>query len=443
VPKRVVIVGGGFAGLATAGALEGAGLEVTLVDQHDYNTFQPLLYQVATAGLNAGDIAYPLRTLVRRYGSTRFRRGTVDAIDFASRKVQFEDGGAVEYDYLVLASGATTSYFGVPGAEEHCHAIYTLDDALGVRARIFSQLERASALGPTPAGLTIAVIGGGATGVEMAGALAELLTLALSTTYKELDPALARVVLVEQRERLLGAFDEGLARYALRQLKRRRVEVRLGVEVLEVGSEHIVLASSAEGAVDLPCGLVVWAAGVAAGKLASCLDLPMTRGGRIVVDEMLHVANRPEVFVVGDVAAALALRTNSGAGRTSSTGGDAGQAASLLPQLAQPAIQAGEHAGLQILRLRAGQPLEPFVYRDKGTMATIGRRAAIAEVPLWRPRSGASAPSVRLRGTLAWLAWLALHIVTLLGRRNRASVLLNWSWRYVSWRRGPRVIIGG
>jgi NADH:ubiquinone reductase (H+-translocating) len=444
VRERVVVIGAGFAGLAAAGALDGAGLQVILVDQHDYNTFQPLLYQVATAGLNPGDIAYPLRTLLRHYGSTRFRRGKVEAIDFASRKVQFDDGGALEYEYLVLATGATTSYFGVPGAEEHCHAIYTLDDALGVRAKIFAQMERASALGPTPAGMTIAVIGGGATGVEMAGALSELLTLALATTYRELDPSLARVVLVEQRDRLLGGFDERLARYALRQLKRRGVEVRLGVEVLEVKPEHLVLSSPADGKSELPCGLVVWAAGVAAGKLASSLDLPLTRGGRIVVDEMLHVPEHPEVFVVGDVAGALAVRAGGdGAAGAGGAGQSPDAGAKLLPQLAQPAIQAGGHAGLQILRLRAGQPLQPFVYRDKGTMATIGRRAAIAEVPLWRPRSGAAAPQVRLRGTLAWLAWLGLHIVTLLGRRNRASVLLNWSWRYVSWRGGPRVIIGG
>jgi NADH dehydrogenase len=300
-------------------------------------------------------------------------------------------------------------------------------------------MERASALGPTAAGLTVAVVGGGATGVEMAGALAELQSLALATTYQELDPALARVILIEQRERLLGAFDERLAAYALRQLAHRGVEVHLGVEVLEVGPEHIVLASPATGATELPCGLVVWAAGVAAGKLASCLDLPMTRGGRIVVDEMLHVPDHPEVFVVGDVAAALDLGPNSGAGGSAAS---PETSASLLPQLAQPAIQAGEHAGLQILRLLADLPLEPFTYLDKGTMATIGRRAAIAELPLWRSRSRA-VPTVRLQGTLAWLAWLALHIMTLLGRRNRASVLINWSWRYVSWRRGPRVIIGG
>ena len=407
---HVVIVGAGFAGLAAATALSTAPVRTTVVDKHNYNTFQPLLYQVATAGLNPGDVAYPVRTYITHHPRVRFRQGTVSGVDLDDRKIRFEDGGELSYDYLIVTTGATTNYFGVAGAEHHSLAIYTLDDALAVRDRIFAQLEKAAALGSAHGELTVVVVGGGATGVEMAGALAELRAMALKTTYRELDPAAERVVLVERLDRLLAAFDERLSRYAAASLIGRGVEVRLNESVAEVGDDKVVLES---GDV-IPCGLVVWAAGVATTELAQSLDLPRSRGGRIEVGPDLRVPSRPEIFVAGDVAA--------------TPDGD-----ELLPQLAQPAIQTGTHAGLQVCRLVEGLGTKAFRYKDKGTMATIGRRSAVAELP----------GGIRLRGTLAWIAWLALHVFTLIGFRNRLSVLLNWSWRYVSWRRGPRVIVGG
>jgi NADH dehydrogenase len=407
---HVVIVGAGFAGLAAATALSGAPVETTVVDRHNYNTFQPLLYQVATAGLNPGDIAYPVRTYVRHHAGVRFRQGDVTGVDWEGREVRFSDGGTLAYDFLILATGATTDYFGVDGAEDHSLAVYTLEDALAVRERIFAQLERASALGASHGELTVVVVGGGPTGVEMAGTLAELRGVALATSYPDLDPSLARVVLVEQQDRLLAGFDERLSEYTRLSLTQRGVDVRLGEAVASVADDEVVLGTGEA----IHCGLVLWGAGVMAGGLAQVLELGKTRGGRIEVGPDLRVPQRPEIFVVGDVA-----------GTPYEQG--------LLPQLAQPAIQTGTHAGLQIRRLIAGEQPEPFRYKDKGIMATIGRRSAVAELP----------GGIHLRGTLAWVAWLALHIVTLIGFRNRVSVLLNWAWRYVSWKRGPKVIVGG
>lgn len=410
--RRVVVVGAGFGGLAVATELAGAAVSVTLVDRHHFNTFQPLLYQVATAGLNPGDIAYPVRAYVKAHPATDFRRGTVRDVDFAARQVRFEDGGTLAYDYLVLAAGAATNHFGVPGAVEHSRAIYTMEDALAVRGRIFDQLERAAAgCGPVASSLTVVVVGGGATGIEMSGTLAELLSMELGGAYPDLSPDEARVVLVEQSDRLLGGFHPKLGRYAERVLRRLGVEIRLSEAVASIDPGKVTLAS---GEV-FECGLVVWAAGVGAGPLAQALAVEKTKGGRLAVGADLRVAGQASVFAIGDMAGALAQ-----------PGG------ALLPQLAQPAIQGGRHAGRQIARLIEGQPTEPFHYKDKGIMATIGRRAAVAQLP----------GGIRLRGTPAWLAWLGLHLVTLLGFRNRVSVLLNWAWRYMFWRRGTRVIVG-
>jgi NADH dehydrogenase len=435
------VVGAGFGGLAVASELAGAAVSVTLVDRHHFNTFQPLLYQVATAGLNPGDIAYPVRAYVRHHPATDFRRGTVCGVDLDARVVCFEDGGTLGYDYLVLAAGASTNHFGVPGAVEHTRAIYTMEDALAVRGQIFDQLERAAAAalgtggrgtgrsgtggsgtggsgtggselaGAVAAGLSVVVVGGGPTGIEMSGTLAELLAMELGTAYPDLARSEARVVLVEMGDRLLGAFHPRLGSYAARVLARLGVEVRLSETVSSIDPDKVTLES---GEV-IPCGLIVWAAGVGAGALASALPLERTRDGRIAVGSDLRVTGRTNVFAIGDMAGAL------------------GSDGALLPQLAQPAIQEGRHTGRQIRRLIEGLPTEDFRYHDKGIMATIGRRAAVAQLP----------GGIRLRGTTAWLAWLALHLVTLVGFRNRVSVLLNWAWRYLSWHRGTRVIVGG
>lgn len=410
--KRVVVLGAGFAGLASVDVLarSRADLEIVIVDRHPYNTFQPLLYQVATAGLNPGDIAYPVRAFVRKHANVAFRKGVVADVDFDHRRVLLDEG-SVRYDYLVIATGATTNFFGVDGAAEHSRAIYTMEDAVAVRDQLGAGLERAAAFGAREGELTVVLVGGGATGVEMAGTLAELRAAELRSTYREIDPAAARIVLVEQAGRLLAAFGDREAEYALRALRSRGVEVRLDTPVTSVGPDHITLGDGER----LPCGMVIWSAGVSAGPLADRLDVAQGRGGRIAVDEHLRVAGRDEVFVVGDVALPHV---------------DDGDTP--LPQLAQPAIQEGRHAGRQILAMEAGAELTAFSYKDKGIMATIGRRAAVAQL----------SNGLRLRGTLAWGAWLGLHIVFLLGFRNRVAVLLNWAWRYVWWRRGNQVIAG-
>jgi NADH dehydrogenase len=414
---RVVILGAGFAGLSACEALaagaDAAGLEIVIVDRHTYNTFQPLLYQVATAGLNPGDIAYPVRAFLRRHPSVSFRQGAVTGVDLARREVVFEgDGPPLAYDYLVIATGAMTNFFGVVGAREHSLAIYTMEDAIAVRDRVARSMERAATFGVSGGELTVVLVGGGPTGVEMAGTLAELRSLDLAMTYPGIRPDEARIVLVERQDHLLDGFQAKSASYALRALRRRGVEVRLSSAVMEVGPDHVVL----EDGEKIACGTVVWSAGVTTGRLAERLDVAKVQGGRLEVTPALQLTGHPEVFVAGDVAGARREQGSS----------------ALVPQLAQPALQEGRHAARQLLRLRRGLPLEPFRYRDKGIMATIGRRAAVAELP----------GGLRLSGTPAWLAWLGLHLVFLLGFRNRVAVLLNWAWRYVWWRRGTRVIAG-
>jgi NADH dehydrogenase len=382
-----------------------------LADRHNYNTFQPLLYQVATAGLNPGDIAYPVRAYTGLHPRVRFRQDEVRDVDFSTRTVLFKEGPELGYDFLVLAAGAGTTFFDIAGAAEHAKAIYTMEDAIAVRDLALGSVERASAHGAGEGDLTVVVVGGGPTGVEMAGALADLRQMELRTQYRELDPALSRLVLVEQQDRLLGAFHPKLGAYARRVLERRGVEVRCRESVKEVGPDQVVLGSGEVVA----CKLVIWAAGVGPCALTEALSLPKARG-RVEVEDDLRVKGFADVFAIGDMAAAR-------------QGGEE----RALPQLAQPAIQEGRLVGEQIRRLLAGEATAPFRYKDKGIMATIGRRAAVAQLP----------GGLRLRGTPAWLAWLGLHIVFLTGVRNRTSVLLNWAWRYLSWRKGPRVIAGG
>lgn len=450
---EVIVLGAGFAGMAAARALAHAPVHTTIVDRNYYNTFQPLLYQVATGGLNPGDVAYPIRNVLQSRGRLDFRWGTVDRVDLAARKVFLDNGTALGYDFLVIATGATTNYFGVPGAAEHAMPIYTLDDALAVRRQLFEQFEHAASALHDGKGhgkdrgkdrgesigvadgngsdaadeLTVVVVGGGPTGVEMAGALAELHEVLLANVYPGLDPRMGAVVLVEQNDALLNGFQEKLRSYAAHQLARRGVEVRLETTVLDVSQEGVTLRSRDNSKNFLRSGLVVWAAGVGAGALADRSGLPVARGGRIKVDSNLAVIGHPEVFAVGDVAATPANGSNGADGPA-------------LPQLAQPAIQGGEHAAAAIAAAAAGTPVPRFAYKDKGIMATIGRRSAVAEIA---PPVGPAHRHVPVRGTVAWFAWLGLHIYFLLGGRNRAAVLLNWAWRYVAWRRGPRVIVGG
>ncbi len=408
---RVVIVGAGFGGLATVEALANAEVDVTLIDRHNFATFQPLLYQVATAGLNPGDVAFPVRTVLRSKRRMRFVQGVLASHDAEDKYVTLEDGRSIGYDYLVLAVGASANYFGIEGAREHSHAIYTLDEAIDVRNHVFRLFEEATAHGVRSGELTFVVVGGGPTGVELAGAVAELARKALYTDYTTLNPDDVKVILVEQRPRVLEPFHPDLSEYARKELRERGVTVLLGESVQEVLPHKIMLKSGRE----IPNGIVLWAAGVATAPVVSKLGLPTGQGGRIQVGEDFRINELSHVFAIGDVALA------------------AGKDGRSLPQLAQPAIQGGTFVGHAILKDLDGKPAGRFVYHNKGVMATIGRRAAVAEI----------GNRVRLEGTVAWLAWLGLHVMTLLGSRNKASVLLNWGWHYVSWGKGPRVILGG
>jgi NADH:ubiquinone reductase (H+-translocating) len=420
VRPKVVIVGAGFGGLAAARGLAKAPVEVTLVDRDNFTTFQPLLYQVATSGLNAADVAHPVRGLFHRQPNVGFRKGTVTGVDWQARRVALaDDPDGLPFDHLIVAAGAVATWFGVPGAREYALPLYTLEDAIAVRNHVVERFEAADArvgsdggpaARPDPGELTFVVVGGGPTGVEMAGALAELFAVVFRRDYPHLDVARARVVLVETRDDLLDAFHPSSQRHAAATLGARGVEVRLGETVDEVTPDHVRFASGEM----LATQTVIWAAGVRANPLAEALGLETTRNGRIVVGPDLEVPGRPGVWAVGDVAAAPGRRRQG-----------------TLPQLAPVAMQSGAHVARQITRLGEGKPTQPFKFVDKGTMATIGRRAAITELP----------GGIRLHGTLAWLAWLGLHILYLAGVRNRASVLLNWAWGYVTWDRGPRIIL--
>ncbi len=412
VRPHVVIVGAGFGGLAAARDLEHAPVEVTLVDRNNFTTFQPLLYQVATAGLNAADVAHPVRGLFHRQRNLRVLMGEVTGVDWGRREVLVADERPVPFDHLVLAVGAVATWFGVPGAAEYAVPLYTLEDAVEVRNHVVSRFEAADA-DPSlvdQGELNFVVVGGGPTGVEMAGALAELFAVVFKRDYPALGVARARVVLVETRDRLLEPFHGSSQRAALDALRARQVEVRLEETVDEVTPDHVRFAS---GEV-LPARTVIWAAGVRAHPVARAMGLPTTNTGRVQVAADLSVPGHEGAWAVGDVAAPHAKRDRG-----------------VLPQLAPVAMQSGAHVARQIGRLCDGKPTQPFRFRDKGTMATIGRRAAIAELP----------GRIRLHGTLAWLAWLGLHILYLAGVRNRASVLLNWAWGYVTWDRGPRIIL--
>jgi NADH dehydrogenase len=411
VVPEVVVIGAGFGGLEVARHLDGRPVHVTLVDQRNFHTFQPLLYQVATAGLNAADVAHPVRGLFHQQGNVRFRQGQVGGVDWDARTVLLDGQPPLRFDHLVVAAGASVTWFGTPGAAEHAFPLYTLEDATQLRNHVIERFEAADA-DPREldrGGLTFVVVGGGPTGVEMAGALTELFAMVFRKDYPRLEVHRARVVLVEMQDHVLAPFTAPSQRHALDTLRSRGVEVRLGAKVAAVGADSVTFA---DGEV-LPCQTLVWAAGVQASPLAAALGLAQDRGGRIVVDADLQVAGHSGVWAIGDIAAAR-------------DGADG-----LLPQLAPVAMQSGRHVARQIGRLLDGKGTERFRYRDKGTMATIGRRAAVAELP----------GGIRLRGGPAWLAWLGLHLVFLVGKRNRLSVLLNWAWNYLTWDRGPRLIL--
>jgi NADH dehydrogenase len=408
---HIVIIGAGFGGLNAAKRLEKAPVDVTLIDRHNYHTFQPLLYQVATAGLNSADVGYAVRGLFRRQRRVFFRKANVTGVDWDAQTVQLEHESPISFDYLIVAAGSTTNYFGIDGADEFAFPLYTLEDAVRLRNHLLSLYEAADAVPELvdDGVLNFVVVGGGPTGVEVAGAMAELVDKVLLQDFHDLDVHRTRVMLIEQAAVLLGAFSEHSQRYARRTLEARGVQVRTGIAVERVAADEITLDTGE--VIRTRC--LVWAAGVQAQAIASTLDAPQGRGGRVTVGPDLSLPGRPNTFVVGDVA-----DIDDGKGGR-------------LPQLAQVAIQSGRHAADQVLHTVEREPRTTFRYRDKGTMATIGRIAAVAELPA----------DIKLTGPIAWLAWLGLHLVYLLGVRNRVSVFVNWAWNYLTWDRGPRIIL--
>lgn len=391
---HVIILGGGFAGAHAVGALRDARVRVTLIDRNVYKTFQPLLYQVATAGLNPGDVTMFLRGLSLKVPNMRYRQGEVEGVDPERKVVKLDEGqkgiNELSYDYLIVANGATTTYFGTPGAEEHAMPMYTRSQALAIRDRIFSELERSSredVRGHDK--LHVCIVGGGPTGVEIAGALADFRMQELDILYPEMDPGTLQVTVLQRGDELIKEFSPKYREYAAEELKDRGVTLRLGHGVKEVGYDHVVLDDDSI----LESDITIWAAGVAIPDSVKDWGLPQDKRGRLSVDDYLQVKGYPGVYAAGDIA-----------------GQD-----EALPQLAQPAIQTGQAAARSIAAEVAGKPRKKFKYTDLGTMATIGRHAAIAEIPVLGGLSGA----------MGWAAWLGVHITKMIGHRNQRAVAMN------------------
>lgn len=397
---RVVILGAGFAGLNAAKALKGAEVDITIIDRRNFHLFQPLLYQVAMAALNPSDIAYPIRSIFRNQRNVRkVLLGEVTDVDVEQRLVTVVDE-TVPYDYLIVATGATHSYFGHDEWEPVAHGLKTVEDALTMRAHVLRAFETADS-NPDDADrlLTFVVVGAGPTGVELAGALVEIAVHAMGMEFHDVDPARARVVLVEAADRVLPPYVPSLSASARRQLEDLGVEVLTNSLVSEIDEGGVTLASGER----IQAATVLWAAGVQASPVGSMVG-EVDRAGRVLVEPDLSIPGRPEVFVVGDLASVAGV-----------------------PGVAPAAMQMGRHVG----RMLKSGVRKPFRYRDKGSLATIGRARAVADIK-----------GLRFGGFLAWLAWLAIHIFYLIGFRNRVLVLIGWAWHYLTFRRGARIITG-
>ncbi|MDD2272476.1 MAG: NAD(P)/FAD-dependent oxidoreductase [Desulfuromonadaceae bacterium] len=406
--KRVVIAGMGFGGIRAARVLAGRGLDVVLVDRNNYHLFQPLLYQVATAGLEQESIAHSVRAMARSWSGTRFHLAEVAGVNFISHEIQ-TDNGLLPYDYLVIGAGSVTNFFGLESVKRHAFDLKELADAEILRNHILTAFERA-VIEPDPARkralMTFVIVGGGPTGVEFAGALIELVHFVLAKDYPDLNTGAARVVLVEATDKLLASMPEKLRTYTLKKLRSMSVEVLLNARVVDAGPERVVLH---DGTV-IPAHTLFWSAGVKAAALSDVLDAPHKAGGRIPVEPDLTLPGHPDVYVIGD----MAYLEQDGAA---------------LPMIAPVAMQMGIYSGRAILSKERGTTLPPFCYHDKGSMATIGRNAAVA-----------SAFGMDFRGYLAWLVWLLLHLYYLIGFRNRIVVMLNWVWYYWFHERQVRLI---
>ncbi len=406
---HVVIVGGGFGGLSAAKALRDAPVRITLLDRRNHHLFQPLLYQVATAALNPSDIAVPIRSILRSQKNATVLLGEVVAVDAAARKLVLSDG-EMAYDLLLLASGATHSYFGHDDWAPHAPGLKCIEDALEIRRRVLVAYERAEReTDPVlrREWLTFVIVGGGPTGVELAGALSEISRHTLIREFRSIDPTFARILLIEGSDRVLPPFPPELSEKARLQLIRLGVEVRNGNHVSGIDAGGVSLGTERIGA-----RTVLWAAGVAASPMAKSLGVPLDRAGRILVSPELTVPGHPEIFVAGDLASLQ-------------------QDGKPLPGVAPVAMQAGRHAAENLRRTVRKEPLLPFRYVDKGSLAVIGRSAGVAAFPksTWS-------------GAFAWWAWLLIHIFYLIGFRNRVLVLMQWAWSYMTWQRCARLITG-
>lgn len=407
---HVVIVGAGFGGLRVARALRKAKVQITLIDRHNYHLFQPLLYQVATAGLSPTEIAHPVRAILRRQRNFNFRLDEVIGIDFANKTLQM-GSGQLSYDALILAIGGRTNFFGLQSVAQNAFGLKELEEAVAIRNQVLTQFEMA-VHEPDPevrrARLTFAVVGGGPTGVESAGALSELIRLVLIKDYPSLNIKDVRILLLEATDKLLANLPEDLREAAAATLWRKYIEVRFGASVIDFDGKRITLKS---GEV-IPSHTLIWAAGVQAEKLADTLGLPQKRQGRIAVLPTLQTGQYPEVFVIGDAAY---LEDNNG---------------QPLPMVAPVAMQQAKVAAANVVALLQKQSLVQFVYKDPGSLATIGRNAAVAQFGRFK-----------FRGWLAWCMWLVVHIIQLIGFRNRLLVLINWAWDYFFYDRAVRLII--
>jgi NADH dehydrogenase len=408
--RRVVIVGGGFGGLSAAKALAKAPFEITLIDRTNHHLFQPLLYQVATASLSPADIASPIRHVLNDQPNVKIRLGAVSAVDLARKEV-IADDRRLPYDYLVLATGARHAYFGHDDWADVAPGLKTLDDATALRRRILLAFERAETEDNAEERarlMTFVVIGGGPTGVEMAGAIAELAKRALAEDFHAIDPRAARIILVEAASRVLTPFDETLSEAARSALTQLGVEVRTGAAVTDCSADGVQL-----GETFIPARTIIWAAGVMASPAGRWLGAETDRAGRVKVRADLSVPGHPDVFVIGDTAA---VNDENGA---------------QLPGVAPVAKQQGQYVAQALIARHEGRTVQAFRYRDYGTLATVGRSRAVAQFG-----------KLKVSGLPAWLLWTVAHIYYLIGFRNRFVVALNWAWSYITFERGSRLITG-
>lgn len=408
---HVVIIGGGFAGLYAAQSLARHPVRITVVDRKNHHTFQPLLYQVATAALSPADIASPIRGILRSRKNINVLLDEAVGFDLAARRVKLR-GLELEYDYLIVATGATHAYFGHDEWAPFAPGLKTLEDALEIRRRVllaYELAERGAASGESGGPLNFVIVGAGPTGVELAGALAEIAHQALIRDFRHIDPGMSRIILLEGGPRILPAYPESLSRKAEAQLRRLGVEVRTSTMVTGIEAAAVMIGSER-----LPSQVTLWAAGVSASPLGKILGAKTDRAGRVLVEPDLSIAGHPEVFVIGDLAAILDEKGKP------------------VPGVAPAAIQQGQKAASNILCDIRQKPRSNFVYWDKGSLATIGRAAAIADMP----------GGILLSGLLAWLAWLFIHVLFLIGFRNRLLVIIQWAWAYLTFQRGTRLITG-